>query len=103
MMNHASEMNKWEAWRQGAECHGEGKVDAWIRGIKKGLFPVQAEFLCNHRANKLAKFITKYEKIHRCSIDPTPYIYIKFQDQIHRNEIVVKKKKILIDLISQIC
>jgi hypothetical protein len=26
-MNHASEKSKWESWRQGTRCDGEGKVD----------------------------------------------------------------------------
>jgi hypothetical protein len=40
------------------------------------MYPVQTEFLCNHHANELTKFIKNSEKIHRFSFDHSPSIYI---------------------------
>jgi hypothetical protein len=40
------------------------------------MYPVQIEFLCNHHANELTKFIKNSEKIHRFSFDHSPSIYI---------------------------
>jgi oligoendopeptidase F len=63
---------------------------------------VQIEFSCNHRANELTKFIKKSEKFTNVLLILF-YLYIKFQDQNHRNERAVKKRKFLTNLISQIC
>jgi hypothetical protein len=66
--------------------------------IKLGTYPMQTEFPCNHCANKLTKFIKKFTYVLLIIL----HLYIKFQDQNHRNERVVRKIKFLIDLISQI-
>jgi hypothetical protein len=63
---------------------------------------VQTEFPCNHRAKELTKFIKNLKKITDVLLILL-HLYIKFQDQIHRNERAVKKTKFLTDLISQIC
>jgi hypothetical protein len=39
-----------------------------------GTYHVQTEFLCNHSANELTKFIKNLKKL-GCSFDPTPFIY----------------------------
>jgi protein-disulfide isomerase len=56
-----------------------------------GTYPVPIEFLCNHCANELTKFIKKTKKI----IDVLLmilHVYIKFPDQNHRNKRVVKRQ-----------
>jgi hypothetical protein len=63
---------------------------------------VQIEFSCNHRANKLTKFIKKSENFTDVLLILL-HLYIKFQDQIHRKEKAVKKTEFLTDLISKIC
>jgi hypothetical protein len=68
----------------------------------KGMYHVQTEFLCNHRANEVTMFIKKSENFTNVLLIIL-HLYIKVQDQIHRNEREIKKTKFLTDLISQIC
>jgi hypothetical protein len=55
--------------------------------IKLGTYPMQTEFPCNHCANKLTKFIKKFTYVLLIIL----HLYIKFQDQNHRNKRAVKK------------
>jgi hypothetical protein len=66
------------------------------------IYHVQTEFPCNHRTNKLTKFIKESEKITDVLLILL-HLYIKFQDPIHGNERALKKIKILTNLTSQIC
>jgi hypothetical protein len=68
---------------------------------KKGTYPVQPLFSCNHRAIQLTMFI-KNMKIFIDVPSTLLYLRIEFQDPIHRNERAIKKIKFLTDLISQI-
>jgi hypothetical protein len=67
--------------------------------LKKGMYHVQTEFSCNHRINELTHFIRKSKKIADVLLTLL-HLYIKFQDQIHRNERAIKKINVLTDLIS---
>jgi hypothetical protein len=67
-----------------------------------GTYLVQPLFSCNHRATQLTIFIKNPKKF-KDVLSTLLYLYIEFQDQIHRNERAVKKTKFLTDLVSQIC
>jgi hypothetical protein len=73
-----------------------------IKVFNKGTYLVQIEFPCIRCANELTKFIKNLKKFTDVLLILL-HLYIKFQDQIHRNERAVKKTKFLTDLISQIC
>jgi hypothetical protein len=36
-MNYTSEKSKWESWRRGTVCDGEGQVDVWVRSINQAM------------------------------------------------------------------
>jgi hypothetical protein len=51
---------------------------------------VQIEFSCNHRANKLTKFIRKFEKFTYVLLIIL-HLYIKFQYQIYYSLAILKR------------
>jgi hypothetical protein len=36
-MNHTSEKSKWESWRRGTECDGEGQVNVLVQDINHAM------------------------------------------------------------------